>query len=582
MSTSIENVFLEFWNPQMSAKRRAQRLPASQWANHRQTIRDLYIHQGKTLEQVVEIMKQAHDFHATYDLILLDQVDMLTATPCSSPRQFTQKFRSWKLHKYERRNGEHKPRRTSSIYQNGHVALGKQRSLASVAVTSSHYAAFDFEEIEEIGYYDGDSHADVGTKRQDSAILNPALDKVGATSSSATMLDDSDDEISDNDGASPLVEQSLGAAASTVPTAYAGASSVRPGWNSLYGPDIPWLELDGETFRHLDGPRKKQNQRQELRMRVKEQAKVALAIWQLWYAGVLNEFESHQARGLDRPAPPLVKLDLESWICLYPRDAGGRTGVNFSLPLLPGSDDPNLTWEVYANYGHSVAVTKEWTTLRAQEYYSRLARRLTALVMLAPGGGIDLRECFTSILNCFESVLQDQYGDLEQPCERFAKQLLHGLSESEERYIGGNGIQASSAAILAMICHREIQKPEPSRFSSHLPSDLELLLDRDTEFSIKRAFVWAARFALYYASPELEKSPLPTHLCARALNGCRRILEIVKSRQDQESYGPITRGGEFSLSNMLQEWSFASVWAEWICGDSSFFLDHSPHPVLQP
>jgi hypothetical protein len=405
--------------------------------------------------------------------------------------------------------------------------------------------------------------------------MNPASGKMDATSSSATMLDDGEDEISDNDMTSPLAEQSLSTTTSTVPTAYAGASSVIPRWNSLYGPDILWLELDCEAFRHLDGPKKTQNPRQELRMRAKKQKKVALAIWQLWYAGLLNEFESHQARGLDRPAPPIIDLDLKSWLCLYPRGTRGRTQVRFSLPLLPGSDDPSLTWGAYANYGHCVAVRKKQTTLGAQEDQSKLARRLTALVVLAPGGGIDLHKCFGSILNCIDSVLQDQYGDLKQPCERFAKQLLHGLSESEEGHVGECSIQASSAAILAMICHREIQKTKPSPFSSYLPSDLEDLLYRDTEFSIQRAFVWAARFALYYASPELEKSPLPTHLCARALDGCRRILEIVKSRQDQESQGSTTRGGELSLCNMLQGWSFASVWAEWICGDSSFFLNHS-------
>jgi hypothetical protein len=68
MSTDVDAVFRTFSTPPKSTKRRAPRLPASQWTHHQLAIEELYIRQDKTLEQVVKIMKQEHNFHATYEL----------------------------------------------------------------------------------------------------------------------------------------------------------------------------------------------------------------------------------------------------------------------------------------------------------------------------------------------------------------------------------------------------------------------------------------------------------------------------------------------------------------------------------
>jgi hypothetical protein len=239
---------------------------------------------------------------------LLDKADRLTVFLCINPRQFTQKFKTWDLHKYERRSGEYKPRPSSSIYRDGHFGLRKHRSLASVTFKPDQDTALEFQESEEIDYYDGDSHANVGWRRQDSAILNPISGMVGATLSSATTIDDDNNEISENNVTSPPTEKSLAAVANIVPTDHAGACSVRPYWNSLYRQDIPWLELDRETLRHLDNTKKALDPRQEVKMRLKKQSLVAMAIRQLWYAGVLNDFESYQSRGLDMPAPQYYSL----------------------------------------------------------------------------------------------------------------------------------------------------------------------------------------------------------------------------------------------------------------------------------
>jgi Clr5 domain len=69
MSTSSEIPYIPFLSQRVSGTTRASRLPGDQWAKHRHNIRDLYIGQEKTLEQVVEIMRKDHGFHATYALL---------------------------------------------------------------------------------------------------------------------------------------------------------------------------------------------------------------------------------------------------------------------------------------------------------------------------------------------------------------------------------------------------------------------------------------------------------------------------------------------------------------------------------
>lgn len=56
----------------------------------------------------------------------------VTDFPCTSPRQFTQKFRYWRLHKNARRKAERKSRGAASIYRNGTGSVGGQQSPNSV------------------------------------------------------------------------------------------------------------------------------------------------------------------------------------------------------------------------------------------------------------------------------------------------------------------------------------------------------------------------------------------------------------------------------------------------------------------
>lgn len=65
MESDLEHAFLPFKVRQSPTNPRAPRLPIDQWRKYRQVIEDLYVQQGKTLGNVVNIMKQEHDFHAT-------------------------------------------------------------------------------------------------------------------------------------------------------------------------------------------------------------------------------------------------------------------------------------------------------------------------------------------------------------------------------------------------------------------------------------------------------------------------------------------------------------------------------------
>jgi hypothetical protein len=94
----------------------------------------------------------------------------------------------------------------------------------------------------------------------------------------------------------------------------------------------------------------------------------------------------------------------------------------------------------------------------------------------------------------------------------------------------------------------------------------------DAEFSAERALVWAVRLMLYYASPELKKSVLPSDLIARALDGCRRVLDMIHSHPHRKLR---EQDAGIQGESMFDEWentNFTNIWVHWICYDSDFFL----------
>jgi hypothetical protein len=65
MAGNHGRAFVQFANPPSAITRRARRLPVEEWTKHQETIGHLYINQEKTLEEVIDIMQQEHNFHAT-------------------------------------------------------------------------------------------------------------------------------------------------------------------------------------------------------------------------------------------------------------------------------------------------------------------------------------------------------------------------------------------------------------------------------------------------------------------------------------------------------------------------------------
>jgi hypothetical protein len=318
-----------------------------------------------------------------------------------------------------------------------------------------------------------------------------------------------------------------------------------------------------------------EGQSQEVKERLENQSILAQAIWQLWYAGVLNEFDSRVTRGLSIPKLQVITVDLRLWLGLYPQGAGLETDCRFHLQLFPEHDGPNLTWEDYARYGRAIALPKKALTAEeARALESCFVRRLVTAMILAPAQDASLPRCFRNIFTSFSSALLDQHKDLENSCQRFRKQFAIKLSESEERRITGHSIRRKGAAILAAVFDRQARiwrTKSPSEFE-----DLEGFSIPGAKFSSKRALVWAARLILYYASPKLEMSPLPMALCSRALDGCTRVLKMIHSHPHQKLDGlGGHKDGEGVVPEGWQDINFAGLWAEWICFDSDFFLHDS-------
>jgi hypothetical protein len=307
--------------------------------------------------------------------------------------------------------------------------------------------------------------------------------------------------------------------------------------------------------------------------RLKSQSVLARAIWQLWYAGALNEFDSNLRGRLNTPSLPLIKLDLGSWLRLYPHAADLKTEPSSHVPLFPRNEEASLTWEDYAGYGRAIAMTKKASEAREQQNLS--ARRVVAAMMLDPARTAKLRNYFEAIFTCFSSGLRNQYNDLENPCKRFREQFPLRLSESEERKIAGYSIREKGAAVLAAVYERQVTTwRAKSTLGFH---DIAALFIAQAGFSIERALVWAARLMLYYASPAFGTSPLPTALCDRALDGCMRVLQTIQSHPHHASRGARTGGGDGPLEGVWQDSNFAGIWAEWLCCDSDFFFHDSPN-----
>ena len=152
------------------------------------------------------------------------------------------------------------------------------------------------------------------------------------------------------------------------------------------------------------------------------------------------------------------------------------------------------------------------THVKCQAYVSRAIGRLVAAMLQDPSRSRTLRRLFLKIFTELEPVLLHLSNHL-------ARYFPFRSSGSEERNSTGHGEQRREAVMLALACHRELK----ARGRYSILAAIAASIQSQVSSSIEQALVWAARLLLYYASPELAQSPLPHHLCARALDGCRQF-----------------------------------------------------------
>lgn len=315
-----------------------------------------------------------------------------------------------------------------------------------------------------------------------------------------------------------------------------------------------------------------QNEREK-----KTQSSLTLAIWKMWHDGDFSQIESLfnvveycHPLGIDIATIYGIDLNLREWTHSYPRPRRNLQPEGH-LPLfhLDFRSTPILTWRVYAEHGYIIASLKRGMThVKCQAYVSRATGRLVAAMLQDPSRSRTLRRLFLKIFIELEPVLLHLSNHLQTPCQRFASYFPFRTSGSEDQNSTGHGEQRREAVMLALACHRELK----ARRRYSILATITASIQSRVSSSMEQALVWAARLLLYYASPELARSPLPHDLCARALDGCRQVLNKANCALYPKTQGSKGDSGTDPVSDYLEDSKFAPVWAEWICCDSDFFL----------
>jgi hypothetical protein len=287
-----------------------------------------------------------------------------------------------------------------------------------------------------------------------------------------------------------------------------------------------------QTSTHLEHPENAKEELQNTR-RAKRRMSLLLAIWELWEWGDLSQFEFlfnvveyYDPLDVNINEIRHINLDLSEWAALYPRHMNSEAQSRGAPPSLPERDTQTLAREMHACLGYAIASRKRsMNPLDCEAYASQSTVGLAAIMILTPDRSTSLRQCVSSILTELGPILQHQFFDLKAPCEKLIKYLSHPPSRSEESSTEHDCEERDDAAMLAMICHRELKAQ--GILDNLAFNEVALILDAGAKFSIKEALLWLARLMLFYASPKLINSPLPQNLCARALDGRMQILDMI-------------------------------------------------------
>lgn len=492
------------------------------------------------------------------------------------------------MQKNIRHKAERKPRCAASIYRSGIDVGGKQRHSGFVApiINESFRTAADNgnsttldvateEQLDwmfEVPFIPNQTSSTNGPGENRSAIdkTGKALLPDAATTSSTIAIVDGNEM---QDGVAPSVPISKGL---SYPASNSSVTSNNSNTDTLPTGSAYACDASPELTTHPSAIRFLKNIQEALQNegKTKRRKSLALAVWELWYSGnhpqlnnlyiSVQSFYPFMINLCEFYASEFCPgdLDLSEWLAFYP-----RYGSSNRLPAFPKPGDVRFTWKTYTICGYTIARRK---TPNSNVPFSvgRSERELVASMLLAPDGSSNLRQCFDPIFTDLQPILKEQLEALEEEVRRFEEfaDLTPFASE-------GCSDEDSAAAMVAMVCGREL-KARGVLFHEFMLA-MGDCFSAGAEFSAERALVWAVRLMLYYASPELKKSVLPSHLTARALDGCKRVLDMIHSHPRRKSQEP---DAGIHGESMFDEWentNFANLWVHWICYDSGFFLHDS-------
>ncbi len=527
---------------------------------------------------------------------------LLTST-CLSARQYTQKFKSWGLQKNERRNAERKPRSfKASIYRNGINSSQGSQALASGELYQEE--TDDIPESRSSRSHVVQLPSQTSRNLYKTVLVDPAagaLQSSGKREHHISASAETRTHVLSQQGSQSLTHNT------TIQEEFQGTRD-NPQQVNGHRSDISEEWANGATTEQVSAlPVDRYimeatnlwsfSSSMQLWATIEEQtlSTIAhchrmtrdtltqdawriwtLAVWQIWFQGDLYHFGKLH-RIAERPKerePELVPLakkiepHLQAWLNLYRKDV---PEVQARARLLAGSQvcEVSLTWQTYAGLGYKIALQRgRWNAQDIKPHVISQGQSLSTAMMQDSGHAPHLlRRGFEEVLKFCRRVLKHKIHEMKTICEQLTDRFHFQPPKAEEGGLASRNEQAN-VAVLSMVFQSRLKD-----LRTGARERLTVATTQMTGFTTEKAFLWAARLMLYYACPELDKSPLPASLCARALDGSSRIFRAIHAHPSQDfqvgKSGIINRG---VFSDFWQDSNFVNLWVEWLCCDSDFFL----------
>ena len=517
--------FVPVSQTQYRKPRQVPRLSPHQWQRHKATIEDLYLLQDKTLDQLVDTMRIYYGLDANH-------------------RQYTQKFKTWCLYKNKRRKMEAQTSR-EKIGVSPQAVEPRRRALSMSALVPPLPPA---------------AIPQISPQR---LVERPLSEQENVNHRRANRSSSPEDVNPPYQMFDP--GHSWGSDAETllqVPLMQLTKDTA----------EVPWQQLaDTVSARVVSLAQEEELQRQ-----------LHLAIWGVWLTGRYRLFHSVlQAIGAcsaenHTPLKNLPNTFFEtarSWAPLVRHEPGYGPDAEHFASIMPNAN--MIDWRVYAAFARQIASHR--TTVPLQNFLDdawQKGRRMIATMTLATQGSRALRLGFQKILHHIDNCLRHEEEQLTLCCKPFQ----HHCRTSLYGTTGDATDELSATLILAMICYERWLLYDASSQARD-----ELVESLPAGFDIRRAFLWAARLLLHYATPG-PRSMLPPDICARATTGSKHMLRALKSHAGPHLAPGLRLNDEHIVkSAAYASWkdaAFISLWVEWIISDTEFFKQRAPPGLM--